>query len=188
MHGGENISEERLSAIKSSVLSQVNQSEEDIPMKKHFSIKPLIIAAAVSATAVASIATANAATDGAIMNGITKTFKFITLNGNEVEGELKITSHITEDGDYQKEIELSIPDEALDGENNGLYVSIGEDGKITQIGGDVAGEAKYFEIDENGKATEVEKPADISGLTAGEAAYYEIDENGNATQVSAPTK
>lgn len=54
MHDVENISEERLSAIKSSVLSQVNQSEEDIPMKKHFSVKPLIIAAAV--VAVVSVA------------------------------------------------------------------------------------------------------------------------------------
>lgn len=63
MHDVENISEERLSAIKSSVLSRVNQSEEDIPMKKHFSAKPLIIAAAVSATALTSLITANAASD-----------------------------------------------------------------------------------------------------------------------------
>ncbi|MBD5112297.1 MAG: hypothetical protein HDT42_07170 [Ruminococcaceae bacterium] len=132
MHGGENITEERLSAIKSSVLSQVNQSEEDKPMKKHFSIKPLIIAAAVSATAVASIATANAATDGAIMNGITKTF-MLMINGREVEGEVKITSYATEDGDY-RDIELSIPDEALiDGENNDVYVSVDEDGNVKQF-------------------------------------------------------
>lgn len=62
-YSGEIIPEERLSAIKSSVLSRVNQSEEDIPMKKHFSVKPLIIAAAISTTAVASLITANAASD-----------------------------------------------------------------------------------------------------------------------------
>lgn len=60
MHNVENISEERLSAIKSSVMSQVNQSEEDIPMKKMRFIKPLVIAAIVTAltaaTAISSIA------------------------------------------------------------------------------------------------------------------------------------
>ena len=183
MHNAENISEERISAIKSSVLSQVNQSEEDIPMKQHFSVKPLLIAAAVSATAVASIATANAATDGAVMDGISKTFTFM-LNGREVEGE--ITSYTIGSGDEVKSIEITVPDaDLIDGDE--FAIMIGEDGKITQIGG-TTGENKYFEIDENGKATEVEAPVDISGLTAGEAVYYEIDENGNATQVSAPTE
>ena len=60
MHNVENISEERISAIKSSVMSQVNQSEEDISMKKSSFIKPLVIAATVTAltaaTAISSIA------------------------------------------------------------------------------------------------------------------------------------
>lgn len=71
-YGGEIIPKERLFAIKSSVLSRVNQSEEDIPMKKHFSVKPLIIAAAISTTAVTSLITANAASDLSTDKHITK--------------------------------------------------------------------------------------------------------------------
>ncbi len=67
--------------IKTAVLSRI---EEEKPMK-HFTIKPLIIAAAITATGALSLVTANAATDGAVMEGITKTFSFI-LNGEEMEG------------------------------------------------------------------------------------------------------
>lgn len=128
MHDAENISEERISAVKSSVLSQVNQSEEDIPMKKHFSVKPLLIAAAVSATAVASVATANAATDGAIMDGISKTFTFM-LNGREVTGE--ITSYTT-DGDAEIKFEIDIPDgDLVNGDE--FAITIDEDGNVKQV-------------------------------------------------------
>lgn len=67
MHGGENISEERLSAIKSSVLSQVNQSEEDIPMKKTSFIKPLVIAATITALTAATAISSVAATQPKIV-------------------------------------------------------------------------------------------------------------------------
>lgn len=198
MHNGENISEERISAIKSSVLSRVNQSEEDIPMKKHFSVKPLIIAAAVSATAVASIATANAATDGAIINGITKTFTFM-LNGHEVEGE--IMTYTDSDGNDVAELTISNSDELTTSNSNDelaygdpVYFEIDEDGNATKVdtppdlSGLTAGEPVYYEIDENGKATKAEAPTDINGATAGDPIYFEIDEDGNISQVPAPTE
>lgn len=128
----EDISEERRASVKSSVLSRMNQ--EELPMKKHFSIKPLLIAAAVSATAVASLATANAATDGAVMDGITKTVKLM-FNGQEVEGELK--TYTTDDGTNVEEFTISIPDDDK---------LVGEDGEI------------YFEIDENGNISQTSAP------------------------------
>lgn len=66
--------------IKTSVLSRVKTNstiEEDKPMKKHFKIKPLLIAAAITAAGTASLATANAATDGAVAKGISNTFSLI---------------------------------------------------------------------------------------------------------------
>lgn len=154
MHDVENISEERLAAIKSSVLSRVNQSEEELPMKKHFSIKPLLIAAAVSATAVASLATANAATDGAVMDGISKTFTFM-LNGNEVDGEF--ITYATSDGNNVEELILAIPDDAADNMHYEITAEVdgwtvytyicNEDGSVTAV-------------DENGNVAQVPAPTE----------------------------
>ena len=101
----EKLSEERVQKIKASVLSRI---EEEKPMK-HFSIKPFIIAAAITATGALSLITANAATDGAVMDGIAKTFSF-TLNGEQVEG--MITEYEAGDDGNVTEIELELPEGA----------------------------------------------------------------------------
>ena len=54
------LSETRVNDIKASVLSRI---EEEKPMKKHFSIKPLVIAAAVMTTGAVSVLGASAATN-----------------------------------------------------------------------------------------------------------------------------
>ncbi len=64
--------------IKTAVLSRI---EEEKPMK-HFTIKPLLIAAAITATGAVTLATANAATDGAVVDKMVRTFTLI-LNGGE---------------------------------------------------------------------------------------------------------
>ena len=56
----EQISETRVNNIKASVLSRI---EEEKPMKKHFSIKPFIIAAAIMTTGAVSVLGASAATN-----------------------------------------------------------------------------------------------------------------------------
>ena len=55
----EQISETRVNNIKASVLSRI---EEEKPMKKHFSIKPFVIAAAIMTTGAVSVLGASAAT------------------------------------------------------------------------------------------------------------------------------
>ena len=91
--------------IKTAVLSRI---EEEKPMK-HFTIKPLLIAAAITAAGAASLMTANAATDGAVMDGISKTFSFI-MNGVEVSGT--ITEYAVDDDGKVTEVELELPDDA----------------------------------------------------------------------------
>lgn len=91
--------------IKTAVLSRI---EEEKPMK-HFTIKPLLIAAAIAATGALSVVTANAATDGAVMDGIAKTFSFF-VNGVEVSGT--ITEYTVDDDGKVTEIELELPDDA----------------------------------------------------------------------------
>ena len=59
----EQISETRVNNIKASVLSRISQIEEEKPMKKHFSIKPFIIAAAIMTTGAVSVLGASAATN-----------------------------------------------------------------------------------------------------------------------------
>ena len=76
--------------IKTAVLSRI---KEEKPMK-HFTIKPLLIAAAITVTGTVSLITANAATNGAVIDGIARTFSFI-INGQEVEGTL--TGYTVED-------------------------------------------------------------------------------------------
>ncbi|MGN0678696.1 MAG: hypothetical protein ACI4JS_03435 [Oscillospiraceae bacterium] len=59
----ERLSDKRVDKIKASVLSRI---EEDKPMKKHFTIKPLLIAAAITATGTISALSAGAVTTPAI--------------------------------------------------------------------------------------------------------------------------
>lgn len=56
----EYISNARAEKIRSSVLSRI---EEDKPMKKHFTIKPLLVAAAIMTTGAISVISAGAATN-----------------------------------------------------------------------------------------------------------------------------
>lgn len=116
----ERISDKRADKIKASVLSRI---EEDKPMKKHFGIKPLIIAAAVAVTGAASVVTANAATNGAVAEKITKTISFV-LNGESVNGE--ITVYETEDGVNTTEVQIELPDNALCGEGTFYIVDDGD--------------------------------------------------------------
>ncbi len=59
----ERLPDKRLDKIKASVLSRI---EEDKPMKKHFTIKPLLIAAAITATGAISALSAGAVTTPAV--------------------------------------------------------------------------------------------------------------------------
>ncbi len=59
----ERLPDKRVDKIKASVLSRI---EEDKPMKKHFTIKPLLIAAAITATGAISAISAGAVTTPAI--------------------------------------------------------------------------------------------------------------------------
>lgn len=116
--------------IKTAVLSRI---EEEKPMK-HFTIKPLLIAAAITATAAASVATANAATDGAVMDGIAKTFSFI-WNGEEITGT--ITEYEYGDDGKATKIEVDLPDDLIDSDT--VIVLEGEDGEARIIAdGDIA--------------------------------------------------
>ncbi len=103
--------------IKAAVLSRI---EEDKTMK-HFKIKPLLIAAAITATGVLSAVAANAATDGAVWDGIVETFTFF-VNGTEV------TATVTEytEGDSEQKlqrIEFRLPEDA---ENIAVVYGAGE--------------------------------------------------------------
>ena len=59
----EQLSETRVNNIKASVLSRISQIEEEKTMKKHFSIKPFVIAAAIMTTGAVSVLGASAATN-----------------------------------------------------------------------------------------------------------------------------
>ncbi len=93
----------RVDKIKSRVLNEI---KEDKPMK-HFSIKPLLIAAAISVGTAASLITANAATDGAITDGIKKTVTFL-FGDKEIEAEY--SSYSDESADYE-EYTFDVPDD-----------------------------------------------------------------------------
>lgn len=112
--------------IKTAVLSRI---EEEKPMK-HFTIKPLLIAAVITATGAVTLATANAATDGAVMDQITKTFSFI-WNGEEITGT--ITEYNVGGDGEAKRIEVELP-EGVIGDNMAIY--IGEDGEAGIIADD----------------------------------------------------
>lgn len=114
--------------IKTAVLSRI---EEEKTMK-HFTIKPLLIAAAATATAAVSVVTANAATDGAVVDGIAKTFSFI-LNGEKVEGT--ITEYVTGDDGKAERINIELPDEAVN-DNTQMIVVEEDDGKFKILNGD----------------------------------------------------
>ncbi len=112
--------------IKTAVLSRI---EEEKPMK-HFTIKPLLIAAAITATGAVTLATANAATDGAVVDKMVRTFTLI-LNGEEVEGT--ITEYSVGDDGAAKRVEVDLPKGAVD-DNMAIY--IGEDGDAGIIAND----------------------------------------------------
>ncbi len=113
--------------IKTAVLSRI---EEDKPMK-HFNIKPLLIAAAITATGALSLVTANAATDGAVMDNITKTFSFF-VNGKEVQGT--VTEYTVGDDGKAQMVEIDLPD---DGAPNGCGIVIeGDNGGFEILDGD----------------------------------------------------
>jgi len=114
--------------IKTAVLSRI---EEEKPMK-HFTIKPLLIAAAITATGALSLVTANAATGGAVMDGIAKTFS-VFINGEKVEGAIK--EYSVGDGGKVTEVELDVPDDtAVDGVT--VVVESDDVDGMTILGGD----------------------------------------------------
>lgn len=141
--------------IKTAVLSRI---EEEKPMK-HFTIKPLLIAAAVTATAAVSVVTANAATDGAVMDGIAKTFSFI-LNGEEVEGTIK--EYTVGDDGKVTEIEMELPDDVV-GDNMAIVIE-GDDGEPQIITNNDRGYAQ----------TSGEDLMSYDGATAYPYLYYEF--------------
>lgn len=112
--------------IKTVVLSRI---EEEKPMK-HFTIKPLLIAAAITATGAVTLATANAATDGAVVDKMVRTFTLI-LNGEEVEGT--ITEYSVGDDGEAKRVEVELPEGAV-GDNMAIFID--EDGEAGIIAGD----------------------------------------------------
>lgn len=112
--------------IKTAVLSRI---EEEKPMK-HFTIKPLLIAAAITATGAVTLATANAATDGAVVDKMVRTFTLI-LNGEEVEGT--ITEYSVGDDEEAKRVEVELPEGAV-GDNMAIFID--EDGEAGIIADD----------------------------------------------------
>lgn len=141
--------------IKTAVLSRI---EEEKPMK-HFTIKPLLIAAAVTATAAVSVVTANAATDGAVMDGIAKTFSFI-LNGEKVEGTIK--EYTVGDDGKVTEIEMELPEDVL-GDNTTIIIE-GDDGEAQIIANSDVGYAQVSG----------ENLMSYDGATASRYLYYEF--------------
>ena len=124
----ETITEKSTENIKTAVLSRI---EEEKPMK-HFTIKPLLIAAVITATGALSLVTANAATDGAVVDGIVKTINFI-VNGKEVEGTM--TEYTTDDGVNATQIEFELPEDAAS-ENFGIVVEGDDFDNISTLDGD----------------------------------------------------
>lgn len=141
--------------IKTAVLSRI---EEEKPMK-HFTIKPLLIAAAITATGAVTLATANAATDGAVMDGIAKTFSFI-LNGEEVEGTIK--EYTVGDDGKVTEIEMELP-EGVIGDNMAIILE-GDDGEARII---ADGDIGYAQISGDDIMS-------YDGATASHYLYYEF--------------
>ena len=129
----EQASDKSAEDIKTAVLSRI---EEDKNMK-HFSIKPLIIAAAIAATGAVSVVTANAATDGAVIDGIARTFSF-WVNGKEVTG--KITEYTGEDGNQYDRVWLELPESAEVGPVVDAYF----DAAAVEIGADELGDIGYI--------------------------------------------
>lgn len=119
-YGEEKSADKSAENIKTAVLSRI---EEEKPMK-HFTIKPLIIAAVITATSATSLITANAASNGAVMDGIAKTFSFI-FKGEEVLGT--VTEYDADDGEATQ-IELDIPDDAVEGDMHIIVEGSGDDG------------------------------------------------------------
>lgn len=119
--------------IKTAVLSRI---EEDKNMK-HFSVKPLIIAAAIAATGAVSVVTANAATDGAVIDGIVKTFS-LWVGGIEVTG--RITEYTAEDGNTYERIWLELPESA----EVGAVVDAYFDEAAVEVGADDIGDIGYI--------------------------------------------
>lgn len=101
----EQTAEKSTENIKTAVLSRI---EEDKQMK-HFSIKPLIIAAAIAAAGAVSVVTANAATDGAVIDNIVRTFN-LWVGETEVTG--RVTEYTAEDGNTYERIEFELPEDA----------------------------------------------------------------------------
>ncbi|MDE6031664.1 MAG: hypothetical protein K2G32_08600 [Oscillospiraceae bacterium] len=91
--------------IKTAVLSRI-EADKTV---KHFSVKPLIIAAAIAATGAISVVTANAATDGALMDNIVEAFGFF-VNGTEVTGI--VMEYTTADGQKDTRVEFELPEDA----------------------------------------------------------------------------
>lgn len=124
----EKIAEKSTENIKTAVLLRI---KEEKPMK-HFTIKPLIIAAAITATGALSLVTANAATDGAVVDNIVKTINFI-VNGKEVEGT--VTEYTTDDGVNTNQIEFELPDDAASG-GFGIYIEGDDFDNVSLLDGD----------------------------------------------------
>ena len=142
--------------IKTAVLSRI---EEDKNMK-HFSVKPLIIAAAIAATGAVSVVTANAATDGAVIDGIVRTIS-LWVGGVEVTG--RVTEYTAEDGNTYERIWLELPESAEVGAVVDAYFDeaaeevgagdLGDIGYIVDKGEAVDTVTEY--TDEDGKARSI---------------------------------
>lgn len=118
----ESAADNRADNVKTAVLSRI-KVEEDKPMKKHFRIKPLLIAAAITATGAASLITANAATDGAISDYFANTFSFI-VGGKEYSGT--VTTYKDVDGNVTN-VDVDVPD-GVDADAVGVVITREGDG------------------------------------------------------------
>ncbi len=76
----ERLPDKRVDKIKASVLSRI---EEDKPMKKHFTIKPLVIAAIISTVAAATVV----GTSAAMESGLFK----LQVNGQVIENDVDLS-------------------------------------------------------------------------------------------------
>lgn len=121
----EKIAEKGTENIKTAVLSRI---EEEKPMK-HFTVKPLLIAAVITATGALSFVTANAATDGAVADSIAKTIDFI-VNGKKVEGTL--SEYTTDEGEKTDKIEFELPEDAAS-EGFGIVVEGGDFDNVSPL-------------------------------------------------------
>lgn len=143
--------------IKTAVLSRI---EEDKNMK-HFSVKPLIIAAAIAATGAVSVVTANAATDGAVIDGIVRTIS-LWVGGVEVTG--RVTEYTAEDGNTYERIWLELPESA----EVGAVVDAYFDEAAEEVGADDLGDIGYI-IDKGEAVDTVTEYTDEDGK-----AYHKV--------------